>query len=291
MSYFFLIITFLLSLLGSIHPLQAKTSPTVFVSILPQQYFVQQIAKDKLNIQVMVKPGESPATYEPSPLQMKALSKAKGYFSIGVPFEFKWLPKISALYPHLNIIHTDKGIQKMPIHQHSHEKKIHDASHFIPDPHIWLSPPLVKVQILNILLFLKKLEPDHQQFFESNYHEFLSSISQLDKELNKMLTPLKHKSFMVFHPSWGYFAQAYGLKQIPIEIEGKDVKPWHLKELILKAKKNRIRVIFAQPQFSSKSASLIAREIGGQVLFIDPLALDWEHNLKNVGLKVQKNLK
>jgi len=272
----------------SIQPTLANNIPTVFVSILPQKYFVQQIAKERLNIQVMVKPGASPATYEPSPSQMKALSISKLYFSIGVPFESKWLPKISALYPTLKITPTDQGIKKIPIHDHDHEND-NKGHHYIPDPHIWLSPPLVKIQIAQIFLSLKEIDPDNQQFYETNYRSFLSKIEKLNNELHNMFIYCKHKSFMVFHPSWGYFAQSYGLQQIPIEIEGKDVKPWQLKELITQAKKNNIRVIFAQPQFSSKSANLIAREIGGQVFFIDPLALDWENNLRNVALKIRNN--
>jgi zinc transport system substrate-binding protein len=96
---------------------------------------------------------------------------------------------------------------------------------------------------------------------------------------------------MVFHPAWGYFAHAYGLKQVPIEIEGKEPKPAQLKELIQHTRKNDIKAVFVQPQFSTKSAELVAREIGGQVAFADPLAEDWIANLRQAADKFQSVLK
>ena len=96
---------------------------------------------------------------------------------------------------------------------------------------------------------------------------------------------------MVFHPAWGYFAQAYGLQQVPVEIEGKNAKPVRLKELIGLARAKNIKIIFAQPQFSSKSAELVANEIGGQVIFADPLALNWPQNLREVAQKFRTALK
>ncbi|MBF0452641.1 MAG: zinc ABC transporter substrate-binding protein [Candidatus Magnetomorum sp.] len=274
-------------------PLQAKNIPTVFVSILPQKYFLQQIVKDRMDIRVMVQPGASPATYEPSPLQMTHLSKAKIYFSIGVPFESKWLPKISQLYPALKMIQTDRGIEKIPIHHHHHDHG-EMAPPSIPDPHIWLSPPLVKIQARHIWNSLQEIDPDNRQFYEQQYQLFLGRLNKLDDELRNTFFKYQHNAFMVFHPSWGYFAKAYGLRQMAIEIEGKDVKPRQLKQLIQKARDNHVRIIFAQPQFSSKSAHLIAREISGQVVLIDPLALDWEENLRNVAIQIRsasKNLK
>ncbi|KPA11917.1 cation ABC transporter substrate-binding protein [Candidatus Magnetomorum sp. HK-1] len=284
----FRVATFFLFLLFLPNIIEAQKIPTVIVSILPQQYFVQCIAKDRINVEVLVQPGASPATYEPTPLQMAIISKAPVFFSIGVPFEKKWLPKIGQLYPNIKIIQTDKGIEKIPINNHTHDhgkhhKKI-ETEHL--DPHIWLSPPLVMMQIRHILLTLQFIDPKNKQFYEQNYRTFMIDLIKLDMELRNMFDRQKQYKFMVFHPSWGYFAQAYGLRQCPIEIEGKDIKPSQLTELIKMARTNNIRIIFAQPQFSSKSAQLIAQEIGGQIVFIDPLALDWENNLRTVSRQI-----
>ncbi len=294
----------------------------VFVSIVPQKYFVQQIGKDLVEVQAMVQPGASPATYEPKPQQMADLSKTKIYFAIGVPFENAWLEKIAAANPNMRVVHTDQGIEKIAMEahhhhddhkeehhdegehhdetEHGHEKGEHHGEdehdedhheHTGLDPHIWLSPPLVKIQARTILAALQEADPVHRGVYEANFKAFTAQIDQLDAELKKTFAGKKGLQFMVFHPAWGYFAQAYGLKQVPIEIEGKDPKPAQLKELIEHARENGIKVVFVQPQFSSKSAELVAREIGGQVAFADPLAEDWMANLRQVAQKFQAALK
>jgi zinc transport system substrate-binding protein len=289
----------------------------VFVSIVPQKYFVQQIGKDLVDAQVMVQPGANPATYEPKPKQMADLSKTKIYFAIGVLFENAWLSKIAATNPDMRVIHTDHGIEKLAMEAHHHHddhekgehhgeekhgnekgehhgKAEHDKDHHEHtglDPHIWLSPPLVKIQARTILAALQEADPAHRSVYEANFKAFAAQIDQLDADLKKTFAGKKGLQFMVFHPAWGYFAHAYGLKQVPIEIEGKDPKPAQLKELIQHARKNDIKIVFVQPQFSTKSAELIAREIGGQVAFADPLAEDWMANLRQVADKFQAALK
>jgi len=282
----------------------------MFVSIVPQKYFVQQIGKNKVDVKIMVKPGASPATYEPKPRQMAELSKAKLYFAIGVPFENAWLKKISASNSDMKLIHTDHGIEKIAMAEHHHKGDEHhdekheedhhdekghkdeeDHDHTGLDPHIWTAPALVKIQAGTILKALQKAAPQYKNEFLANYNSFIAQIDALDKELKQILAGKSGMQFIVFHPSWGYFAQAYGLKQIPIEIEGKNPKPAQLKELIKHAKKDGIKVVFVQPQFSTKSAKLIASEIGGQVAFADPLAEDWMENLRMIAEKFKAILK
>ena len=287
----------------------------VFVSILPQQYFVQQIGGEHVNVQVMVAPGASPATYEPKPRQMAALSKARLYFAIGVPFETAWMDKIAAANPSMQVVHTEQGIHKQPMAAHHHEgehhqedehdedagqhegEHHHEAEHHedadqhpedshhgpgILDPHIWLSPPLVKVQADTIMKALMAADPAHAADYERNGRRFMAAIDVLDRDLKKMFAGQEGRRFMVFHPSWGYFAAAYGLVQVPIELEGKDPKPAQLQELIRYARQHHINVIFVQPQFSRRSAALVASEIGGRVVPADPLALNWMENLRQV---------
>ncbi len=214
----------------------------VFVSVLPQKYFVQQIGKDQVDVQVMVQPGASPATYEPKPRQMAALAEARLYFSIGVAFESVWLEKIMAANPALTLVRTDDGIPKIPMATHQHDgegarsesQKGHGEpdAHGILDPHIWLSPPLVKQQAGAILNALKAADPKHGADYDDNYRDFVAEIQNLDRALKKTFAGKEGLAFMVFHPAWGYFAQAYGLQQVPIEIEGKDPKPAQLQALI-----------------------------------------------------------
>jgi zinc transport system substrate-binding protein len=275
----------------------AKDKVPVFVSIVPQMYFVQQIGQELVDVQAMVQPGASPATYEPKPKQLMAISKTKIYFSIGVPFENAWLDKIASANPNMKVIPTDHGIQKIPMVAHYHPSKEehghnvdqhHDG---IFDPHIWLSPPLVMLQARTVVSALQEVDPAHRSVYEANYKAFILQLVDLDAEFRDTLSGKHRRQFMVFHPAWGYFAHAYGLKQVPIEFEGKDPKPAQLKALIERAREHQINIVFVQPQFSSKSAKQVAKEIGGQVAFVDPLAENWPANLKEVADKFKAALR
>ncbi len=292
---------------------QAEEKLPVFVSIVPQRTFVQQIGKDRVDVQVMVQPGASPHTYEPKPRQMAAVSRSKLYFAVGVAFEKAWLGRIAAVNPDMKVVHTDQGIEKIPMAarpsnddagEHRPEK---DARHLERerhrgeedshhehdglDPHIWLSPPLVKLQARTIRDALQEIDPSHRRDYEANYRRFVSQVDALHAELLAIFAGKQGLQFLVFHPAWGYFAHAYGLEQVPVQIEGKDPKPAQLKALIDDAREKKIRVIFVQPQFSAKSAALVAREIGGEVVFADPLAADWFANLRQVANRFKAELR
>jgi len=289
-------------ILAIVQPGGAAERVQVCVSIVPQKYFVHKIGGDLVTVEVMVAPGASPATYEPKPRQMADLLNTRIYFAIGVPFEEAWLGKISAVNPNMKVVHTEQGIEKTSMagaapadgpgeHAGPGDDGAHSHSGGL-DPHIWLSPPLVKRQARTILTALQGIDPAHADDYAANCERFLSDIDALDARLKATFEG--HRGalrFMVFHPSWGYFARTYGLEQIPIEVEGKDPKPAQLKALIELAREEGIRVIFVQPQFSTRSAELIAREIDGRVVFADPLAEDWMANLLDVAEAVRAALK
>lgn len=271
----------------------------VFVSIAPQAYFVQQIGKDRVDVQVLVEPGADPHTYEPKPQQMVALSRAALYFAVGIEFEKARLDKIIAMNPRLRVVHTDQGIMKLPMSAHDHSgdadhpaeaahQDVNDHDRVEPsphrtgslDPHIWLSPPLVMQQARTILTALQAADPVHRPDYEAAYRAFILELVDLDAHLRDTFDGLQGSPFLVFHPSWGTFAQAYGLEQVSIEFEGKSPKPAQLKALIERARDQHIKVVFVQPQFSSKSAQQISQAIDGRVVVVDPLAGDWATNLR-----------
>ncbi len=274
----------------------------VVVSILPQATFVQKIGKDLVTVEVMVQPGASPETYEPKPRQMAGLSGADIYFAIGLPFETKWLDRFAAANPAMRIVHTEAGIEKIPMaahhhhddeaekghghkddhgHGHGHDHGHADAhDHGILDPHLWLAPALVKIQAQNMAAALAEAAPQHREAFEANLQDFLQECDALDADIRDIFKDIAgRKEFMVFHPAWGYFAQAYGLIQTPVEAQGREPGPAALHTLIEHARHAGIKVIFVQPQFSEKSAATIAQAIGGRVAGLDPLAPDWSENL------------
>ncbi len=278
----------------------------VFVSIAPQEYFVERIGGERVKVQALVKPASSPATYEPTPRQMAALSEAKLYFRIGVPFENALLPKIEETMKVLRIVDTRKGItlREMKAHHH-HEGREQPKGHEQHngrgegedhqheggnDPHIWLNPRLVKLQARTIADALIEIDPHGKDVYEDNLAALLKDLGALDLKLAEALAPVKGKTFLVFHPAWGYFADAYGLKQEPVEIEGKEPSARQLARIIERAKKEGVRVIFVQPQFGQASARRIAEAIGGAVVPMDPLARDYIANLEAVATKVAATL-
>lgn len=277
-------------------PVNAGEKLGVFVSILPQKYFVAKIGGDQVDVSVMVKPGSSPAIYEPKPRQMADLTRAKIYFAIGVPFERVWLEKITNANPNMRVVLTDAGVEKIPMEAHHSQGKDEaerpraqsaDHDHQRLDPHIWLAPPLVKRQANIILEALLQADPAHSAGYERRYMEFARELDELHVYLESLFNGKEDLEFMVFHPSWGYFARTYGLRQIAIEIEGKAPKPAQLMEVIHYARQHHIQAIFVQPQFSKKSAALIAREINARVVTVDPLAGNWNENMKRVALELK----
>ena len=296
----------------------------VTVSILPQKYFVEQIAKDKVNVNVMVKPGFSPATYSPKTSQMRKLSKSKIYFSIDVPFENAWLEKFKYSNKNMIIVDTANNINKIEMTKHEHhdeheenethhEEKDHDEhehheehgeneTHHVKkdhdehnhdglDPHIWLDPSLVKIQAKTILEALINIDKKNKDFYTSNYKNFIKEINTLDTKIKNILKNNKDSAFMVFHPSWNYFAKAYDLEQIAVEKEGKNPKIKEIIELVKEAKEHNIKIVFVSPQFSQNSAKKIASSINGKVVNIDPLALDWKNNLIKVANSIKNSNK
>ena len=275
---------------------------SVFVSIMPQKYFVEKIGGSLVNVSAMVQPGANPHIYEPRPNQMTALSKSRIYFAIGVTFEDAWLPRFAKLNPQMRIVRTDKGVEKMAMVEHHHneekgvknkERTTHTHREDAPgalDPHVWVSPPEVKIIARNILDALLEIDPANSRTYKSNYDAFIIEIEELDRDLKKIFSDKKGIKFMVYHPGWGYFARAYGLEQVPVEGEGKEPKPEQLKALIEHSRKDGIKVIFVQPQFSIKSAEVIAKAIGGQVIFADNLSQDWERNLREQAEKFKEAL-
>ena len=269
---------------------------TVFVSILPQAYFVERVGGEYVDVQVLVGPGQSPATYEPTSRQMKTLARAQAFFRIGVPIETSLIPKIRGTFQQIEIIDTREGItlRRMTdeISEHpAHTENDHGHDHAEgDDPHIWMSPRLVKIQARTICAALCRIDPAHSNDFEQNLALFHADLDTLDAHLATVLAPLKGKELFVFHPAYGYFTEAYGLKQIPVEIEGKEPSAKDLAALIKKAREAEVRVIFVQPQFSTRSAEAIAGQIGGVVVPFDPLARDYIKNLEACAEQVRQAL-
>jgi zinc transport system substrate-binding protein len=261
-----------------------------FVSILPQAYFAERIAGDYAAISVLVGPGQSPATYDPSPKEIAQLSVADVYFRIGVPFETRLVSKINRMLPNLNIVETRADIELRRIESHIHDDNEHSHEQGAPDPHIWLDPSLVKTQAGTMCNELKHLDPGHAETFEKNLTVFHSELDSLDRAIDSILKPFAGMPMYVFHPSYGYFADRYGLAQVAVESEGKEPGAKQLTELMQQAKADGARAIFVQAQFATKTAEAIARELNIDVVRLDPLARDYMHNLMEMARRIAEGL-
>lgn len=268
-------------------------APTVTVSIPPQVYFVERIAGDLVNVNVMVGPGEDAHTYEPTPEQMKDLENSTIFFSIGVDYEDSWLPRFEEINPEMLIVDTSNGIGRIQMTaEHYHEdEEDHEAEEEGDhdheeesglDPHVWLSTENGKIIAANIQAALSELLPDQADLFQSNTEALINDIDELDAEIRSTLEGFEQRTFMVFHPAWGYFAHEYGLEQIAVQVEGQDPSASEVADLVDTAREQNIKVIFVQSSFSTTDAEAIAQEIGGSVAVVDPLAQDWLDNLKSV---------
>jgi len=273
-----------LLLLGECSIAAASPIP-VFVSIAPQAYFVKKIGGDRVQVEVLVRPGASPATYAPTPKQMARLASARVFFRIGVPFENSLLPKIHRNMPSLYIVDISRDIKRLFVQQDGGQKSNE------LDPHTWLDPMLVKQQAAVIKATLSAIDPVGRNLYEKNYLQFAEELDALDMRIRKKLKRVIGKTVFVYHPAYGYFCRAYGLHQKAVETGGKDPSPKHLARLIQEAKKEGVRVIFVQPQFSRKKAETVARAIGGTVVVFDPLAYNYCDNLDRVADQLAQMLR
>jgi len=271
-------------------PSRSNDIPLVMVSIPPQEYFVERIAGGRVEVDAALPPGASPATYEPGPAEMRQVSKADLYLSIGVPFESAWLPRLQSANPDLPVVATHRGVDRRPIDRYDPhadgEEHGHGHGHGSPDPHIWLSPELVRVQADTIAAALTRLDPAGDSAYAANLASFGEEIDSLQAGIRAVLEEARGDTFVVFHPSWGYFADEFGLYQLPIEVQGQEPSPSELATLVEVAEGLFDPVVLVAPQFSRRSAETVAGEIGARLEEADPLALNWASNLHAVARRI-----
>jgi len=272
---FKVLILFLLSIqLSSANNTGTRDPIKIFVSILPQKFLVEQIGGNRVLVRTMVNPGSNPETYEPTPKQIAALSESQLYFQIGVPFESVWIDRIEKLNCNLKVIYCCANIL-------SHEAKKHEL-----DAHIWTSPLNAKYLATLIKKALVKHDPQHKNIYEKNHAVLINKLDKLDKDIRKQLTQLNNRYLIVSHPSWGYFADTYNLKQLSIEQEGSEIRAKELSRLIELAKAENIHTVYTQKQVNNASANILAREINAKIVELDPLAENYIENLRQVTARI-----
>jgi zinc transport system substrate-binding protein len=263
-------------------------SRIIFTSIVSHQFFVQKIAGDRFDVFSIVESGQSPHSYAPTPGQIAKLSNARIYFRTGVEFEEGVVPKIKKIMPSLSIVDMRSNIELIDGEECEHDG--HEHHHGVKDPHIWLSPVLMKTQVKTILESLCEIDPAGKAVYEENYAKVIDELNSLDSFLKAILAQYKNTELFVFHPGFGYFAKEYGLIQKAVETGGKEPSAKALVRLIEEAKKSSPKVMFVQPQYSQKSAQAIAEQVGCVVVSIDPLPVNYYEELRKIGKVIKDGL-
>ena len=285
-------IVFILLIAFACNPKIASDKPMISVSILPQKFFVEKIAADLVNINVLVPPGASPELYSLMASQMIDLSKSVAWLRIGkIGFEENWASKISQATPDLKIFDTSTKInwiendetEEEDIEEEEHHEHVH--LHGI-DPHIWLSPDEVTLVANETYQALVSLLPNDEELLTENYESFLKEISQLDEELKAQFNQLESRSFLIFHPALTYLARQYDLHQIALEVDGKEPSPKYMQTLVEIARSENIKVIFIQKEFDKDNALQLANEIDGEVIQIDPMNELWDTQIREIATKI-----
>jgi zinc transport system substrate-binding protein len=272
---------------------QAKRPIEAFTGIPPTAFLVEQIGGERVRVQCLLRPGDNPHTYEPRPRQTAALGRAELYFSSGFPFERSFIRNLADGGAGIRVVRTESGILGSTGKGHDPEKhgtgEPDAAGH--EDPHIWLSPALVRIQAETIRGALKARDPVSDSFYEDNLKRFLAGLDTLDRWISRSLAPYRGRAFLVFHPSFGRFAEAYGLRQTAIEMEGKSPSPRQLSAFVQTARSENIRAVFVEPQFESRSAKAVADAIGGRIEWMDPMARDVFGSLRSFTLALVRAFK
>ncbi|MDY0184342.1 MAG: zinc ABC transporter substrate-binding protein [Desulfuromonadaceae bacterium] len=278
-------------------------------SVAPQEYLLNELKTPESTVTVVIRPGQNPTTWDPSPRQMQEIVGADIMFPIGVPFEDVWLPRLRQRAPNLEFADTLAGIEflqfseetdstehqpadsNQPGHlEHAEDSHTHSHSHGSIDPHIWLDPLRCIAMAANMAAALQQYDPECKAFYAERLEQLTLRLKRLHQEISHVLAPLERRTFMVFHPSWGYFASRYDLRQIALEKDGKEPSGAHLVALIEQARREHIQVIFVQRQFSTKAAQAIAKQTGARIETLDPLASDLPATLRHTADRLAQSM-
>ncbi|MFO7775186.1 MAG: zinc ABC transporter substrate-binding protein [Candidatus Hydrogenedentota bacterium] len=279
----------------------ASDTPIVYVSIPPQGHFAERLVQDKAEVRVLLPPGMAPNYYEPRPSELEALSNASLYVRAGAPFENNNWDRIRRLNPDMKVVDGTEGVEKRRFepreavgHDHPGHGDDHADEHSYeagePDPHTWLAPTNMITQVRVMGEAMRELDPDNAEFYAEREEALVEELEELDQELASILEPVQGETFWVYHPAWGYFADAYGLEQQAIEHEGKDPGVQSLGNLVREGQEQAVEVIFLEAQFDSRAAEVLAGEIGARVEVLDPLARDYAENLRATARAIREAL-
>lgn len=265
----------------------AAERPVVFVSIPPQAWLVKRVAGDGVEVQTLLAAGANPHTYEPSSRQVKKLGEASLFLTVGLPFELPLVARAAKLNASLRVAAADEGIAKRGAHEHDHD---HAGSGHVcaagGDPHVWLAPRLMCAMASNTAAALSQALPQQRPQLQKNLEACVAEIQSADEAVREKTRALTARTWVVYHPSWGYFAEAYGFTLLVIEQDGKAPSAKHLADVIRQAKGAAVKTVFTEPQYDRRPAEALAQQVGASLAVIDPLREDWPALMRDVAAKL-----
>ncbi len=248
--------------------LASDTRLKVVASIAPLADFAKQVGGDKVDVTLLLPPGASPHTFEPTPRTMQQISKAKIFIKIGAGLEF-WADKlVSAAGRGVIIVDCSRGV---PLIRAESDRGGHGAGN--ADPHYWLDPVIAMGMIKKIEEAYAKADPADSSYFAQRASSYIAALSALDRQIGETVKTFRTREYVTFHPAWNYFSRRYGLKVAGVIEQGPGKEPTarHIDRILRELRRLQIKVIFAETQFSPRIAEAIAHEAGGRVLMLDPI--------------------
>ncbi len=261
-------------------PAARAADPLPVVTALPaQKYLIERIAGDAVRVTTLLDKGADPHTFEPAPSDMRAVAGARLYFSIGLPFEDAWLPRLAGSAPNLKVVSMIAGIKRLTFAEEAAEAPTaaaaehEDHDHTGEDPHVWLSPMLVRAMLPNIVRALSAELPDQAARFRASAKALDEELQSLDAELADIFAPIppERRAFLSLHPSWRYFSHNYQLTELSVEVDGKEPSPGDMRRIVDLAKRYNLHTVFVEPQQPRAAAEAVAAAIGANIVTINPL--------------------
>lgn len=262
----------------------AQSKPTVVVTIAPQAAFVREVAGDRVNIVTVLPPGANHETYSPPPQDMAQMSNANLYLALGLPPErSNILPKLTEMNRNMKIIDVQNEVARS-----------YTPRFFAPDdqdPHIWLSPKRAILMVQLTARELSLLDPANRELYAANSQRYVGQIEAAEREAREVLSPMANRTFIVYHPAFGYFADDYNLTMVALEEEGKEADPRRMREVIDMAREKGIKIIFYQEDIDGRQSRTFAEELGGRAEKISPMATNYVDNIRRMARSFAEGLK
>lgn len=266
------------------HTKNNDNRPILTVSIAPLRFVVEAVTGDRYQVTTLMPQGMSPETYDPTPRQMANLSNSEALFCVGtLNFEQAKIPQIASSVPHLSIVNLSEDVQAIAgkdHHNHSEGESM--------DPHIWMSPQNLKIMAQNVCRFMCFTHPNDTNYYQQRLMLFEQKMDSLDRTLRSSLQHIPSRTFLIYHPALGYFAQQYGLKQLTIEHDGKEASAAHFEQLINQCKQEKVHAVFISKEHNGKAAIRIADEINVNPTTINPLDFNIDKQMLFIAKSLQQ---